>query len=53
MISGYNTIGIIAKRPVLGWGTGSFEQVYTEAVQGRPGHPEGARGVQLYDRLGL
>lgn len=32
-----NTLGLIAQRPVFGWGTASFERVYGDAVQGRPG----------------
>jgi O-antigen ligase len=32
-----NTVGIIAQRPVFGWGTGSFVHVYTDVVKDRPG----------------
>jgi O-antigen ligase len=31
------TVGLIAERPVLGYGTGAFETAYVRHVQGRPG----------------
>jgi O-antigen ligase len=32
-----NTVELIAARPVIGYGTGSFESAYTALVKGRPG----------------